>query len=325
MTTQDWPVVLFQISFQGGVGAFLVLGVMHTLSHFRHEYEREYTRIALVGFGTVFALVGIGLILSWFHVTQMLRVFTSAQNLGSSWMAREVVFSVAFLGMVAVTIGLLLIPQVPHSFRLGWGILTGLVGLMAVTSMGMIYMLNTRPAWNTPSTMMTFLTTTALLGLLTAGFVAGTYHLVARQRDPGLAAVLGRDYTVLSMLTAAALIAQGINLGSLASYLSTGPQAARDAYDILINTHRFWFWLRVAAGLMAPLLIVASIWWMKGREAVTHAPAFVPRIAGAGPGASKALLEVPAHRWMFAAFALVLGGELTARFLFYLAVVPVTP
>lgn len=304
---------------------FLVLGVMQTLSHFRHEYEREYTHIALVGFGAVFVLVGIGLILSWFHVTQMLRVFSSTPNLGSSWMAREVVFSVAFLGMVAITIGLLLIPQVPNSFRLGWGILTGLVGLMVITSMGMVYMLNTRPAWNTPSTMMTFLTTTALLGLLTSGVIAGGYHLVGRLRDPGFAAALGRDYTVLGMWATAALIVQGINLGSLVSYLSTGPQAARDAYDILINTHQFWFWLRVTAGLMAPLLIVASIWGMKGRETVTHAPAFVERIVGVGPGTMKALEEIPAHRLMFAAFVLVLMGELTARFLFYLAVVPVTP
>lgn len=324
MTTQDWPLVLFQILVQAGVGMFLVLGVMHTISHFRREYEEEYTRLALVGFAIVFALVGAALVISWFHVSQMLRVFSSAPNLGSSWMAREVVFIVAFLGMVAVTIGLWLFRQVPYNIRLGWGILCGLVGLMAMTSMSMIYMLNNRPAWNTPSTMMTFMTTTAILGILTSGVVSGAYHLVVGRRVPGLSAVLSRDYSTLGMWALVALVVQGVNVGALASYLSTGPQAARDAFDILINTHRAWFWLRVIAGIMAPLLIAAAIWWMRGKETV-RASGLVARLMPSGPGAMAAAVEIPAYRWMFAAFVLALVGELTGRFLFFLAVVPVTP
>jgi hypothetical protein len=137
--------------------------------------------------------------------------------------------------------------------------------------------------------------------------------------------LLARDYTALGMWAAAALVVQGVNLGAQASYLSSGDQPARDAYDILINTYRSWFWLRVIAGMMAPLLVAGGIWWMRGKENVSHAPGFVPRLAPVGPGAMPARVEVPAYRWMFAAFVLALMGELTSRFLFSLAVVPVTP
>ncbi|HKZ50726.1 MAG TPA: DmsC/YnfH family molybdoenzyme membrane anchor subunit, partial [Dehalococcoidia bacterium] len=298
MTTQDWPLVLYQIFVQGSVGVFLTLGALLLLSRYRGEYVREYTRIALVGCCLVACLVGAALVISWFHVSQMLRVFSSAPNLGSSWLAREVVFTVAFLGMVIITGALLLARRVPLYVRLGWGGLTGLVGLMTIVSMSMVYMLNARPAWNNPATMMTFLTTTMLLGVLTAGVLAGGYSLTAGRRVPALAGLLSRDYTALGMWAMVALIVQGVNVGALVSYLSTGPQPARDALDILTSTYGGWFWVRLIVGIAAPLLLTAAIWWTKGKETTAQAPTFVPRVAPIGLGALAAAVEVPAYRWM---------------------------
>src|SRR3989304_3578582 len=77
--------------------------------------------------------------------------------------------------------------------------LAGLAGLMTIVSMRMVYMLNARPAWNNPATMMTFLTTTMLLGVLTAGVIAGGDSLTAGRRVPALASLLSREYTPLGL------------------------------------------------------------------------------------------------------------------------------
>ncbi len=325
MTTKDWPLVLFQILAQGGVGVFLVMGTLLTVSRIRREYEQEYRRLATIGFSVAVGLVGLALLISWFHVSQMMRVLSSTPNLDSSWLAWEVVFTIAFLLMAAAMVGLMLVRNISFGARMSWGVLTGAVGILAVIATAQVYMLNSRPAWDTPYTMTLFLTTTAMLGILASAVIAGGYHLSLGSKEPAFESLLSRDYSLMALSAVALLALQAVNLLAYVSYLNSGPQAAQDAYDILIKDYAGWFWLRVIGGIVAPLVLAAGIFSFGGKESAAHAPRFVPRIIGAGPGAMKALAEVPAHRGVMSIFLLVLMGELISRFLFFLAVVPVTP
>jgi len=167
---KDRSLVFFTISAQMAVGAFLVIGGI-------------YERLALIA-GTTIAislirvcLIMIGLLIflsllaSLFHLGNPQNAWRTLSNLRSSWLSREVLFTLLFAGLI----GILILGQ-----RLQWDDrpintllagLAGLCGLALVYSMARVYMLRTTPAWKSWLTPASFFTTTFLLGCLFVGAV----------------------------------------------------------------------------------------------------------------------------------------------------------
>jgi DMSO reductase anchor subunit len=88
-----------------------------------------------------------------------------------SWLSREVLLFSAFAGVAAVYAATLLLEMWGPAFAGSLGALTTILGLAGVTASACIYRVASRPAWNTPLTLVQFNLTGALLGVLFAAAI----------------------------------------------------------------------------------------------------------------------------------------------------------
>jgi len=188
METREWALLVFTILAQMSVGAFCVLGVIHTYA-MRKYGEEEADRLsdrALLAIGVTLVL-GIGA--SFFHLGNPLNAPRALLNVGSSWLSREILFGVLF-GATGAVFALLQWRKI-GSFRLrniiAW--IAALIGLVLVYAMSHIYMLETQPAWNNFATPIQFYITTFLLGSLAIGAALSANYAYLQREQPECAAV----------------------------------------------------------------------------------------------------------------------------------------
>jgi len=188
MGIREWALITFTILAQMSVGAFCVLGVIHTYA-LRKYGEEEADRLsdrALLAIGVTLVL-GIGA--SFFHLGNPLNAPRALLNAGSSWLSREILFGVLF-GATGAVFALLQWRKI-GSFRLrniiAW--IAALIGLMLVYAMSRVYMLETQPAWNTFATPIQFYITTFLLGSLAIGAALSANYAYLQREQPDCAAV----------------------------------------------------------------------------------------------------------------------------------------
>jgi len=298
MNTQEWALIIFTILSQMAVGAFLVLGVIHTYAR-RKAGDEAADRLsdrALLAIGPVLILA---MIASLFHLGSPLVAPRAVINLGSSWLSREVFFGVLFV-IVGGLFALLQWRKI-GSFGLrtvvAW--IAALIGLVFISSMTMVYMIPTQPAWNTWLTPVAFFSTTALLGLFTIGasFVFNYNYL--KERDPECAEEqCALMHSSLRGIAIASILFLGVQLVTIPIYLvslaNMGPAAVETArmltedYVILLALQLSLLFL--GAGVFALFLYRYAS--STGRE----------RIIG---------------RLAYGAFLFVLVGAVIGRYLFY--------
>lgn len=297
MNTHDWALVAFTILAQMAVGSFVVLGVVYFFAA-RSAGAVEADRLsdrALLVIGPVLVL---GLLASFFHLGNPLNAYNAIGNIGSSWLSREIFFGLGFAALGAVFAFLQWRKIGTSTMRNFVAVLAALVGLALVYSMSQVYMLRTVPVWNTVWTPVSFFVTTFLLGTLAMGaaFVANYAYLQRKNPDDvetqctllravlrwiGIVAVLllGVEFVVVS--------ANLINLSSMPSAALQGEMLGTSFTTILIVRLVLVF---LGAGLFGTIVYRNAL--TAGRE----------KIMG---------------NWAYAAFALVLVGEILGRFLFY--------
>lgn len=297
MNTHDWALVAFTILAQMAVGSFVVLGVVYFFAA-RSAGAVEADRLsdrALLVIGPVLVL---GLLASFFHLGNPLNAYNAIGNIGSSWLSREIFFGLGFAALGAVFAFLQWRKIGTSTMRNFVAVLAALVGLALVYSMSQVYMLRTVPVWNTVWTPVSFFVTTFLLGTLAMGaaFVANYAYLQRKNPDDvetqctllravlrwiGIVAVLllGVEFVVVS--------ANLIHLSSMPSAALQGEMLGTSFTTILIVRLVLVF---LGAGLFGTIVYRNAL--TAGRE----------KIMG---------------NWAYAAFALVLVGEILGRFLFY--------
>ena len=297
MNTHDWALVAFTILAQMAVGSFVVLGIVYFFAA-RSAGAVEADRLsdrALLVIGPVLVL---GLLASFFHLGNPLNAYNAIGNIGSSWLSREIFFGLGFAALGAVFAFLQWRKIGTSTMRNFVAVLAALVGLALVYSMSQVYMLRTVPVWNTVWTPVSFFVTTFLLGTLAMGaaFVANYAYLQRKNPDDvetqctllravlrwiGIVAVLllGVEFVVVS--------ANLINLSSMPSAALQGEMLGTSFTTILIVRLVLVF---LGAGLFGTIVYRNAL--TAGRE----------KIMG---------------NWAYAAFALVLVGEILGRFLFY--------
>lgn len=299
MDVREWALIAFTILSQMAVGTFIVLGVVHFFAA-RKWGEAEADRLsdrALLAIGPVLVL---GTLASLFHLGNPANAYRAIANLGSSWLSREILANLLFIGLGAVfaftqwrKIG------TPAARNLiAWA--AALVGLVLVFSMAQIYMLRTAPAWDTVATPITFFTTTFLLGVMAVGAAyVLTYNYVRRAEPDCGETPCDILRAALRWLALAAVVLVGVHLVVLPLYVaylaSSDAPAAAEAVNILVDDYSAAFVLRLVlvflgAGILAVFIYrTASV---PGREALLGNLAL-------------------------AAFAVVLVGEVIGRLLFY--------
>ncbi|MCU0244888.1 MAG: dimethyl sulfoxide reductase anchor subunit [Acidobacteria bacterium] len=98
---KEWPLVAFTIMGQTAVGAFLFFHLPF-LVRGRTPYA-GWRATWLVMLALVLALAGIASLISFFHLRHPWRARFVLSNWRTSWLSREILFELAFMGLVAAS------------------------------------------------------------------------------------------------------------------------------------------------------------------------------------------------------------------------------
>ena len=298
MNVREWALPVYTILVQLAVGTLTVLWISRGLSRSRGDFPLldRLTRGSLL---IVFVTTCAGMIGSHFHLSRPLISFLAILNVGSSWLSREILFSVLFL---LGTAGLLYLEWfVPQRARLkeGLGWLAVVLGWACVYCMGRIYLIPSQPVWDSSFTLLSFFATTLLLGLVTFPLITVLQltflHLQHPGQDEPEANLLGKTLNAIApavlILAIAVIVLNGQQLRSL----SQGQAAAQAGLGLLLGPYRGLLIFRLAA-----MSVGAAVLCFVVVRAHRQAP-------------SAQELGTP----LFVACLFVLLGEILGRFLFY--------
>ena len=185
MNTNEWALIIFTVVMQMAVGSFIILGGVHFFATRRNGVEEadKMSDRALLAIGPA---VVFGLLVTLIHLGNPINAPRAIANIGTSWLSREILFSLLFCAGGAVFAFLqwrkLSTPQV----RNGLALIVAALGVCLVVSMSMVYHLFSVPAWDSLATPATFFITTFLLGSLAMGaaFVANFWYVRRKNMDP---------------------------------------------------------------------------------------------------------------------------------------------
>lgn len=296
MNTREWALIAFTILAQMSVGSFLVLQVVRYFAQHKsgEQVADELSDRALYAIGPVLVL---GLAASLLHLGNPINAYRAVTNFATSWLSREVFFGTLFAvagGAFALMQWRKISTSKERNILAG---ITGLLGIMLVYSMSNVYMLPTRPSWNSPTTPISFFATTLLLGALAMGAAFVANYWFAQRKNPGCASelcILLRDS--LRWIAISSIVLLGIEFVvlplTLASLANVG---AGESASLMVGEFGVIFGLRLVlvflgAGIFGLFLYRASL----------------------APGHEQMLGQLA-----YLAFLLVLVGEVLGRFLFY--------
>ena len=296
MDVREWALITFSVLAQMSVGSFIVLGVVHFLVQ-RRSGEKQANELSDRALLAIFPVLGLGLIASLLHLGNPINAYKAVTNLGTSWLSREILFGVLFavVGFVFAVMQWRKIAS--FAVRNIVAIIAALIGIVLVYSMSMVYMLPTRLSWNLVTTPISFFVTTLLLGVLAMGaaFVANYWYV--QRKNPGCASeqcVLLRDS--LKWFAVSSIVLLGCQFVvvpmSLALMALVGAPASA---SMMVGEFGVVFVLRLVL-----------VFFGAGVLGI-----FVYR-AAQSPGQENVMGMLA-----YAAFALVLVGEVLGRFLFY--------
>ena len=163
-----WPLVVMMVFTQLAVGAFAAIWLLHLAG-------------AYVGLGisalTSLLVATLALGASTLHLGRPIYAYRALKMWRRSWLSREVLLFSAF-SLVACFYAAALWLRWPGGVAVG--AITLVLGFGGVTASAFIYRVPSRPAWNTPLTLVQFHLTALTLGpLFAAATVAGSGRALA--------------------------------------------------------------------------------------------------------------------------------------------------
>ena len=298
MNTQDLALVFYTTLVQMSVGAFVILGLVHfyALRKGDEKNASEMSDRALLAIGPI---VVVGVLASFLHLGNPANAFRAVSNLNSSWLSREILFTLLFVGTGAVFAVLQWRKIGSFQLRQIIALVAAALGIAVVFSMSNIYQLAAEPAWNSLATPINFFITTFLLGALALGvaFVINYYYLKGKQDRANIKLQSEMLRVILQWIAIGSIVLLGVQLVVMPlfiSQLSAGNAAAVESAGKLTSEFGVVFALRLVLVLLGAGLLGIFIY----RNALLN---------------NERLMA----SFVIAAFTFVLVGELLGRFLFY--------
>lgn len=164
MNVREWALPVYTILMQLALGTLLSLWLIRATAVRQHGCAIA-NRIVRMPMLAILITIMVAIISSHFHLSRPYFSLLAALNLRSSWLSREIVFTISFF----LTVGSLSYLQwfTQGHFRLqtvlGW--LGIAAGCLSVYSMSKIYLLPTHSSWNSPLTVAIFLLSALILGV----------------------------------------------------------------------------------------------------------------------------------------------------------------
>jgi anaerobic dimethyl sulfoxide reductase subunit C (anchor subunit) len=272
---KEWPLVVFTISLQYSCG----LALAATMVDFRAP-SAEVELLRPIGIA-IFPIVAVGTFFSLCHLGQPLSAWKSVLNLVHSRLSLEILMTILFALSALADSAFWLTGRT--EFRLAVGIATFILGLAAVASSAAIYMVPSRPFWNSGWLPTSFLATTILLG----GAFAST-----------LFASTGNS-TMLRPLLALTIAGGVLSFFSICWMLIRFSRLSRDKFAA-ISVPIAWrarslgswflFGLYVLFAGIVPIALIITLW------PIGNAPSDASAVRFALPGFVAILLGVTAGR-----------------------------
>jgi len=166
---KEWPLVAFTILGQTAVGLVWFFDLPFLLRG----------RLPLFGWRTAWLIILavaawlmiLAAVISFFHLRHPIRARRALANLRTSWLSREILFELVFLGLIGL-IGWLAAFRNPGSGLLrGLLVAASLAGGLFLLSMTRLYMLPSLPVWRGIYTPLAFLSTTLVAGAVSTELV----------------------------------------------------------------------------------------------------------------------------------------------------------
>lgn len=294
MEVREWALIFFTVLGQTAVGAFIVLWVANLVAARQNAAEAD--RLTDRPFLMVPVLLIVGLVASFFHLGNIMNAPYAINNLGTSWMSREILLNVLFIVGVVVYIFLQLRKLGTSGLRNLIAAFTSVTGLALVYAMARIYMLESVPVWNHFGTSVSFFATAFMLGALAAGAALAVNSQQVRTSDPDckdvqcqlLRQVLKKTSLVGVVSLSVLALVTALQYAYIAAVQAPGGELLYTTYSAAIAL-RLAFAI-AGAGLLG-LFVYQAASEPKGTDRLT-------RLAGS-------------------AFALVLVAEVIGRYVFY--------
>lgn len=285
MGDYEIPLVVFTVLSQWAVGIVIAVALLEWI---KPKYMRNAGKQTLRT--SVYVALGTSIIAalaSMFHLNNPFKSYTSLIGVGHSWLSREIVIVILF-NICLITFAYLWWKKADQdNLRKTMGTVTALLGIILVIVQATIYFsIELHPAWNNWTTFANFLLTGFLLGALTVVF------FVLRGKQEENTGVM----KLLSVYLAIVLAALLVTIGS--SAIISGGAAESQATAATISFTSVLFWIRILGSLLIPASIV--IYMLVGKRTA-------------------------AVKYILAATAFVLIGELSGRAMFYYSVMSQYP
>lgn len=201
-----WPLVVMTVLTQLPVGAFATIWLLQLLG--------ASTRLGIAALTSL--LVGaLALAASTLHLGRPIYAYRAVKMWRRSWLSREVLLFTGFSFVACLYAGALW-TGLPGGVAIG--ALTVALGLGGVTASAFIYRVPSRPAWNTPFTLVQFNLTAATLGPLFAAAV-GTGD--SRWLAVAAATMAGAELVVLALRFFRLSASDAVELQASARLLAT--------------------------------------------------------------------------------------------------------
>ncbi len=305
MDIQDWSLVVFTIFAQMAVGAFIVLGIIHTIALRSHDAGKadRLTDRALLAIGPILIF---SFLASLLHLGSPLIAWRAVANFGTSWLSREIVFGAAFV-IVGGGFALMQWRKIAtFQVRRAIAVVAAVIGVAFVFSMAQVYMLPTQPAWDSIATPVAFMATTLLLGSLAVGVaLVATYAHLRRQDDGVDADLLDLLQRSLRLVGIGAVVLVGVQMVTAPLHvaaLAGGDSAAVSSAALMLQGYGDVFALRLVFAFAGAAIL--GVFLYKSTYDADPQRLASPLIHGA--------------------LGLVLIAEVLGRYMFYATNVPVS-
>ncbi len=298
MNLREWALPVYTILIQLALGAFMALWIIRAIAD-RTTPREEVDRIVKRPTTAILCTIIAATVGSHFHLSRPYLSFLSVLNVRTSWLSREICFTVLFLGLTAGVAYLQWVHRRHSRIEMILGWLAIAAGMASVFSMGEIYLLPMQPAWNSGFTLVSFYGSSALLGSMALASLFVLDLKFSELREPAAIGVRSRVLRptlialmiVASLATALLLVVNFLQVQGMAD----SGQLASLSLELLLGLYRPLFILRV-------VLLVVGVGWLVVAVLIMyrHRPP---------------LTDLVQPTYMACLLAMV--AEITGRFLFY--------
>lgn len=233
----EWSLIGFTLLAQLAAGAFFLESFYKVIN------PDSFYREKVISLKPVLVAVSLAaLIISFLHLGNPANAANALNNIGSSWLSREILFVSLFTSGLGIAMVVDFSAKKNSGLNKAISILTSLAGLAAVFSMAKVYMLPTVPVWNSLFTMLQFYLSTFLLGSAMILFwsTKETRH---------------RIYKFLLILVTLSII----TWISSTLLLDQSNLAAAKSLQVIISENSFLYYGRIVLLALSVLLVLLSL------------------------------------------------------------------